>query len=382
MVSGMVPVMLPITARPAGHLAVGVVVASFFLGQLAAPYAGSIADRFNRQREIFLASFPVMAICSVVLGVSDSIAVWVVAALIAGAAAGTTQTLGSVFIVEGHPKSQWNTLLGWFRLTFGLGQVIGLAIGSLFADSNLRLGWIVAAVIIFLGVFLGRIGLPHLSSAHAQNLEAKERKTIAAQIQGLASVLRSRFGIFLACWFLSMLAMLMVLNAMPLVMSDGFGIGSSQSATVYLVGALIGALLYPAAGSISGKLGPGRVAFVGLTLVFVALVVMAIAFFAHASWSATVGLIGLFFIAVPYPFSYIGANMLAATLSSGSEGSAMGLFNATAGSGAVVGALAPIGLASAFGYGSYLPLAATLAVFGILVGLPVLLGTHHRQSSS
>lgn len=386
MVSGLVPVMLPITAQPAGHAAVGFVVASFFVGQLTAPYNGAVADRLGKQRVMFLAAFPVMAVCAVVLGVSDSVYIWILASLLAGAAAGTAQTLGSVFIVEGHPKEQWNTLLGWFRLTFGLGQVVGLAIGGLFASSNLRLGWIIAALIMMLGVFLGRIGLPHLQTAPGHSATAdstvdvtsKQHKTLKIRIQGFLTVLKSRFGFLLVCWFLSSISVLMFLNAMPLVMSDAFEIGSSLSASVYLVGALAGAVAYPAVGDLSRRVGAGRVALFGFLLSFAALTCMAIAFFAHPSWGVAVGLVGMFCVAFSYPYQYIGANLLAATLASGSEGGAMGMFNASAASGAVIGALAPVGLASAFGYGSYLPLAAGIGLLGIVVGIPVLLGKHHR----
>src|SRR5689334_16951067 len=81
------------------------------------------------------------------------------------AAAGAAQTLGSVFIVEGHPPSEWDARIGWFRFTFGLGQVAGLTIGAVFAEGRVDLGWFVAGAVILLGTFLGRLGLPHLPPA-------------------------------------------------------------------------------------------------------------------------------------------------------------------------------------------------------------------------
>lgn len=95
----------------------------------------------------------------------------------AGAAAGAAQTLGSVFIVEGYPKSEWDARIGWFRFTFGLGQVAGLTIGAVFAESDVDRGWYVAGGVILLGVFLGRVRLPHLARERSGAATTARRST-------------------------------------------------------------------------------------------------------------------------------------------------------------------------------------------------------------
>lgn len=104
-------------------MAVAVVISAFFVGQLTAPLIGSLADRKNAQRQVFLGSFPIMAAAAVAFGLSHSVVLWVLAALVAGAAAGAAQTTGSVFIVEGHPR-EFGLDVGQFAL--GVAVDLGL----------------------------------------------------------------------------------------------------------------------------------------------------------------------------------------------------------------------------------------------------------------
>ncbi len=388
LVNGMVPVMLPVTVRPAGAMAVALVIASFFVGQLAAPVIGRLADSRGWQRVLFLSSYPVMAVCAVAIGVGGSLGVWIPAAFLAGAAAGAAQTLGSVFIVEGHPKSEWDTRIGWFRLTFGIGQVGGLAIGAVFAGGDLTVGWIVAGGAILLGALLGRWRLPRLHSDVSPAPAAAPAPAVAgtdgapAASDRRAAVwaqIRSPFGIFLLSWLLAMIAVQTILNVLPLVMHDAFGLAPSRTATVYLVGSLAGAVLYPVCGAIAKRTSAARVLTIGMTMTLLAFAFMAAMFLAEPSWRETAGVIGIILIAVAYPFDYIGATMLAALLAQDGEGAAMGLFNSAVAAGAVVGALVPAAVAGTFGYGPFLVISAAVMAVAIVVGSPVLL---RRRASS
>ena len=53
--------------------------------------------------------------------------------------------------------------IGWFPLTFGLGQLASLAIGAVFTEGPIYLGWHGVGAVIFTATFLGRIHLPGLS---------------------------------------------------------------------------------------------------------------------------------------------------------------------------------------------------------------------------
>jgi len=367
LVNGMVPLIIPITASAKGPGAVAVVVAAFFVGQLTAPVTGRLADRAGRQRLVFLGSFPVMAAGAVGFGLAQDVPGWVVAATVAGAAAGAAQTLGSVFIVEGHPRSEWDARIGWFRFTFGLGQVAGLTIGAVFAEGDVDRGWYVAGGVILLGVFLGRIGLPHLAGARPPR-----PAPAGGQRSGLTAELRGRFGRFLLTWLLAMIAVQTILNVLPLVMLDAFQIGASRTAGWYLIGSLIGACLYPVCGQLADRYGAGWVLRTGLLVTLLGFAGMSAAWAFYLPDKGAIGVGALIIVAVGYPFDYIGGTMLAAQLTLDGQGSAMGLFNSAVAAGAIVGAVVPSFLAREFGYGSLPPMAALVLLGALLVGLPVL----------
>lgn len=410
LVNGIVPLLIPLTVTSRGPVAVAVVLAAFFAGQLLAPVVGKVADRTGLQRAIFLASFPVMGAAAIGFGLSGDLPAWCVSALLAGAAAGSVQTLGSVFIVEGHPQSEWDERIGWFRFVFGIGQVGGLAIGAVFAGGHVHLGWFVAGGVILTGTILGRWRLPRLSaqgpgsgsdtggspstglSSSSTSSPAPAGTPPAAGAPGstvtitpttapagLARELRGPFGRFLLSWFLAMTAVQTFLNVMPLVMKDAFHISASHTATWYLVASAAGACLYPVCGRLAKRHGCGWVLRLGLTITLAGLLVMTAAWVWSVPGAHWFGLAGLVLVALGYPFDYIGATMMAADLTSDGQGSAMGLFNSAVAAGAIVGATAPSVLAASFGYGSLPPLAAVLVVLSIAVGAKIF--AQHSRSA-
>ncbi|MGV9670186.1 MFS transporter [Gordonia sp. NPDC003504] len=155
-VSGIVPILLPLSVESTGTFVVGAVVAAFYLGTLLAPIFGSFADRTGSQRLVFLVSFPVMAVGAIVFGLVDNAVVWFLCMLVAGAGAGAAQITASMFIVEGRPHSEWNDRIGWMRLAFGAGQVLGLAVSALFTR-HLDVGWFVAGGLVGIGTLLGSL---------------------------------------------------------------------------------------------------------------------------------------------------------------------------------------------------------------------------------
>ena len=368
LVNGLVPVLLPLTAAPRGPVVVSTVVAAFFAGQLTAPLIGGIADRRGLQRVVFLGSFPVMAVGAVVLGLADQTAVWIGAAAVAGVAAGAAQTTASVFVVEGHPRQEWDRLIGWFRMVFGVGQVAGLLIGAMFADGRLELGWIVSGAVILVGTFVGRIGLPHL-----HRVKEPRREPGVGRGRGVVDVLRSRFGVFLLTWLLAMIGVQSFLNLMPLVMREAFGVEPSTTAWVYLAGSVVGVFLYPVCGRIAERRTVRFVLAIGLIANLVAFTVMAADLLLSEGNRGALASVALVSVAIAYPFDYIGATLMAAVLApDGGEGAAMGLFNSGVAAGAVIGILAASPLAKTIGYEAIPPLAAVMLLLALLVGARLL----------
>ena len=138
------PLLIPLTTDKRGPAVTGLVVASFFVGQLGAPVVGAIADRSGRQRQVSLGSFPVMALAAVGFGLLTD--------LHSGCSPPSSpgrrraaQTTGSVFIVEGHPEAGMGPCVGRQvdfrrrRVTMGLfnsAVAMGAIVGAVCCHSS------------------------------------------------------------------------------------------------------------------------------------------------------------------------------------------------------------------------------------------------------
>lgn len=378
---GVAPIMIPLTVEKGGAGTVGLVVAFFYIGALFTPVAGAYADRTGSQRLIFLACFPLMAVSIVLFALSQAAWQWALSAMVFGGAGAIAGTIGGMFVVEAHPKTEWNNRISWFRLAYGAGQVLGLIIAAV-AATHLRWGWFASAVLISLGLLVGRLGLPHL---HANRLRGAPRAlpptASARPIQGiswvlhayhrvdwrsLGAVLRSQFGVFIAAWLLAMIGIQTFFNVVPLVMRDAFKVQPSVSSIGFMVGAAVGTVLYPVLGKLATRIGPALVLVLGLSLSIAAFGGMALLTRIDVGWQGTASMVALVVAAVAYAPEVVAATMLVARLSPFSEGSAMGMLNSAIGVGAIIGALAPAAVAARFGYPS-LPLMAALVLLAALL---------------
>lgn len=378
MVLGVAPILIPLTVEQGGKngaTLVGLVIAAFYVGGLFAPVLGSLADRRGRQRLVFLGCFPLMGLTVLGFAFAQDVWLWAVLALVFGGAGSLAGTVAGLFIVEAKPKAEWNSRISWFRLAYGAGQVVGLVIAAV-AASQLRLGWIVTAALLFVGFGLGRVRLPQLKPAAPSVTQSatNERST------GSFSALRGRFGVFLLTWLLTMTGVQTFFNVVPLVMRDGFGVTPTASSILFLVGAAAGTLLYPLAGTFANRAGPGVVLLVGLLATILAFGAMAFASLLHLPGKSLIGSAALVLAATAYAFEVVSATMMIVKVAPGSEGSAMGLLNGIIAGGAVIGAIVPSFLADALGYASLPALACGVLILATLVGIPLYRSSAWREA--
>jgi MFS family permease len=377
---GVGPMLIPLTVEKAGPEAVGLVVAAFYFGALFTPLFGAYADRRGAQRPMFLACFPIMAAAAAVFPFARSTLSWAVLAVVFGGAG----AVAGMFVVEGHPRAEWNTRISWLRMAYGTGQVAGLLIAAV-AATHLAAGWLVTSGLVLAGLVIGGIGLPALRPVpDAAGLDPKATgRPIGGiswalhafhrpRLHDLTGALQSRFGVFLLTWLLTMTGVQTFFNVVPLVMRDTFGVPPSVSSLLFLAGAGLGTVVYPASGHLAGRRGPGFVLGLGLAISITAFAAMALAAATDPAGKALVGSAALVVAAVAYSLEVVGATMLVDRLTPGPEGAAMGLLNSAIAAGAIVGAIVPSFVADAFGYSS-LPLLATgVLVLAFMTGLPVL----------
>ena len=294
---GVGPILIPLQVDPRGPAAVGLVVAAFYVGALFTPFVGAYADRTGRQRSIFLACFPLMSLTIVGFAYAGSVWMWALLAAVFGGAGAVAGTVGGMFVVEGHPKDEWNERISWFRLAYGLGQVVGLLIAA-FTATRLLTGWWIAAVAIAFGLFVGRIGIPPLRPASnpAEHLAPQSSaRPIGAiswalhafhrpSLASLRAAVRGPYGLFLLVWLLTMVGVQTFFNVVPLIMRDTFAIKPSLTSLLFMLGAGIGAVMYPICGRLADTFGPGRVLALGMLITIASFGAMALASWLHPSF--------------------------------------------------------------------------------------------------
>ena len=118
---GMFPILIPLLAlkRFSSACHVGLVMAVFNLGGLLAPIWGIVADRYGLHRILLSSGLIITAIALAAISFTNNLSFWLVLAVIQGIGLFAAMTIGNLFIVEIHPKSEWNERIGWLQ-TFGL----------------------------------------------------------------------------------------------------------------------------------------------------------------------------------------------------------------------------------------------------------------------
>lgn len=149
---------------------VGALLAAFALMQfLCAPVLGALSDRFGR-RPVLLLSLSGICINYLVLAWAPSLAWLFVGRLIAGATAANAST-ATAYIADVTPPALRAARFGLVGASFGTGFVIGPAFGGLLGTYELRLPFLVAAVLAGCNVLYGWLVLP-------ESLPAERRRPI------------------------------------------------------------------------------------------------------------------------------------------------------------------------------------------------------------
>lgn len=126
--------MLPFYAEEYGASGtqLGLIVAAYALAQyLCAPLWGRLSDRVGRRRVILL-TVAGTACALLLLGLADSLA-WIFVARILGGSFGANIGVASAYIADVTDESERTRWMGMLGASFGIGFVLGPAIGGLLA---------------------------------------------------------------------------------------------------------------------------------------------------------------------------------------------------------------------------------------------------------
>ncbi len=141
-------------SRVVGYFA----IAWAFMQFMCQPILGALSDRFGR-RPVVLVSNLAMGVDYIIMALAPSLAWLFIGRLISGAAAASTST-ASAYIADITPPEKRAARFGMLGAAFGLGFVLGPAIGGLLGQIDLRLPFWGAAGFCLLNATYGFFVLP------------------------------------------------------------------------------------------------------------------------------------------------------------------------------------------------------------------------------
>ena len=362
--NGMLPVLLPLmVADYSHHLGwVGLVAGAFSMGSLSSIILGKLADRYHLHKQIYYGGLLVLLATCAVISLLAKLWFWMILSFAAGASIAAVSTVATLFVVEFNPQKEWEPRIGWLQTFYGAGQVVGLMLAGLFV-ANIGMGFFVSALLLLPAIWLGAKGIPAVKSSdfpissilekhpkmrdfHLLGSFGKLEKqsnpihypiqTLWNEIKKIGNLANSLFGRFLFSWFMLSFGIAAFFAYFPVVLRKSYNIPPTITSLAYGVSAGVSITLYIFGAKLAAKYGSGRVYRWGLIMRLIGFAIIFIIFFLPIP-KIYFALAGFVCIVIAWPLISISATDLTARLSPSGEGTAMGLFNATAGIATVAG---------------------------------------------
>jgi MFS transporter, DHA1 family, tetracycline resistance protein len=277
-------------------------IAAYAITQfLFAPIIGNLSDKYGR-RPVLLASLLGFGIDYIVLALAPTYSWLFIGRVIAGIT-GASFTTASAYIADISTPDTRAKNFGMIGAAFGLGFIIGPALGGLLAGLGVRAPFYAAAALCLLNALYGYFILPE--SLSKQNRRAFEWRK--ANPFGSLQFLRKTPGIggLAFCFFLIYMAAQAVQGNWSFFTIYRFGwtegmVGISLAVVGLLVGAVQGGLTRV----INPKLGDEKSIYLGLFLYTIGLVLFGIA---NQGWM-------MFVFLIPYCLGGIAGPSLQSTM--------------------------------------------------------------------
>jgi DHA1 family tetracycline resistance protein-like MFS transporter len=186
---------LTAATRIAGWMLVLFAAAQFFAG----PVLGSLGDRFGR-RPVLIASMLAFAVDYALMAAAPTLAWLFVGRAIAGAAGAVFGPAGAV-LADVSPPEKRGEMFGLMGAAFGVGFIIGPALGGLVADLGPRTPFLIAAGLAALNALAMMFLLPEtLDPAHRRAFRLRDA-TIVGAFRPLFAAGASGAAPLLVAWF-------------------------------------------------------------------------------------------------------------------------------------------------------------------------------------
>jgi len=247
----------------------GLLVSSYAAMQMiGAPILGRLSDRFGR-RPVFLISIFGTFLGLLILGFANSLWMLFASRLLAGITAGNI-SVAQAYIADVTDEKNRARGMGMFGAAFGIGFILGPAIGGMLSVYGFAVPAFVAATMAFINLLTVYFWLPEsLTEERRAQLTMEERpafslNTLFAALQRplVGSLLWIRFGFAIA--FNSFQ------TVFPLYLLYKFGLGAQETGYILAyIGVVLVAMQGGAIGPLSARFKESNllVAFLGFSLV-------------------------------------------------------------------------------------------------------------------
>lgn len=267
----------------AGGLEVGLLFASFSVAQMIfSPILGRLSDRIGR-KPVIVISLVGSAVGSFITGAAGALWVLFLGRFIDGAS-GASVAVAQGAITDIAPPEQRARLLGMLGAAFGLGFVLGPALGGLAALGGPHVPFYLAGTLAAINAVAAFIRLPETKSTPTAPTQS------TAKVHSPRSPVLVRFAI---ASFIATLAFSGFEATFSLFGRERFDLTEGSAALVFL---FVGAILVGVQGLLIGRLtvawGSRKMLRIGLVSVGVGLLVLA----ASTVWSVL--FVALFLLAV------------------------------------------------------------------------------------
>lgn len=280
----------------------GLLLSTYAITQfMFSPVIGNLSDRYGR-RPVLLSSLLGFGIDYIILALAPTFG-WLFLGRVIAGITGASFTTGSAYIADVSTPETRAKNFGLIGAAFGLGFIIGPALGGLLSGWGIRAPFFAAAALCLLNTLYGYFVLPEsLSKEHRRAFDWKKanpfgslqflRKTPA--ISGLA------FGFFL----IYMAAQAVQGNWSFFTMYRFNWTPGLVGVSLAVVGVLVGAVQVGLTRVLNPRIGDTKSIYLGLVLYTVGLVLFA---FATSTWM-------MFAFLVPYCLGGVAGPALQSTL--------------------------------------------------------------------
>jgi DHA1 family tetracycline resistance protein-like MFS transporter len=270
---GMIIPILPLYAQrfQATEWQIGILLASYsFMQFLASPVLGWFSDRYGR-KPVLLCSLIGSATGYILMADANSLAMLFLARILAGVAGASVGT-ASAYIADITPPENRSKRMGLIGAAFGIGFVLGPAIGGLLSQWSLVGPFWFAAVLSILNAVLMWVVLP-------------EPDRHAARRQGPGNLKQTfekagswRLGVITLTYFIAIAGFAIVTVIYPQVSDRRFGLNQSQISFVFVMVGLIGAAIQGGGiGRLVKRFGDVNLAIAGFSIMSISMMMMPLA---------------------------------------------------------------------------------------------------------